>query len=112
MKLQEFSEIKRDRGPGEMLFFPRIPAGKYKVSAQAGKYNYCNPQVEFEILGKYESIEIAIFLDNKWVLPKTELPQFTWSKEFEGGGQTSVRGWVPIKEVVQIINDLAGESTK
>lgn len=103
-------DLKRDISVKELkkdfyssCFAARIPAGEYEVSLGLS----CFHSSKFEN-GEWESIEIAIFKGDNWMLPKDliGLGLKEISKRFDQTVDTSIASYVPLIVVCELINSL------
>jgi len=89
--------------------FEEFHVGEYVVHVRAGKSAYSNPEdVNYDILGKYSSVEVYIFLPKYQLrVSPSDVPEFknkSWTKCFAGG---SVGSYVPKNELQKLLIDLA-----
>ena len=86
---------------------PRLTAGNYKVSIQAGEHLYSTPREDLPNLEDYSEWEIAIFKEGNWVQPAKD-PAFKNFPQLEGllnryqSGDSAVGAYIP----KQLVKDL------
>lgn len=62
--MRDFRELLIENGRYKYLnktYSNRLILGEYGVSIQMGKRCYSNPNIEFDSINKYESMEVALF---------------------------------------------------
>ncbi|WP_024622591.1 hypothetical protein [Metaclostridioides mangenotii] len=76
----------------------------YSMSIQCSEHHYCSPR-KLNGLNSYDTFEVAIFLENKFVYP-SEIENFPRKKELDQHYEGTVFGYVPKDLVEDLYNYL------
>jgi hypothetical protein len=106
---KESNKRLSEYGLGGHRMNKHIKAGEYDMSIQFSEYHYCSPRISEDDPNFYDSMEIAIFKDRKWVQPRNDeyiqnFPRFQELIERVEDGDVAVGGWVPV-DVIQELYD-------
>ena len=110
MKIKQETRVSTPYGDIYSRIYKAIPIGKFALSVQASQYHYCSPRKTLP-LGKYDTMEIAIFEKEKWIQPHTDERFKHFSRlnellqQYEEG-EYAVGAYIPIDLIQDLCNYL------
>lgn len=80
-----------------------------ELSIQASKYHYCSPRKTLGFLEDYDTMELAILKDGRFVNVERVLPTFSMIDELNKSYEGTVFGFVPVEVLEALYNELIKE---